>query len=694
MSRVLSRVLTMSLREKALAVVALGLSAHLLLGPVRRGWSQMGTDFPNYYTAAMLVRHGEPLRLFYDWTWFQRQIHYAGIDHQLGGYVPHTPATMLPFVPLTWLPPQNAKRVWLVLELLFLGAVIILLSRLSGLSALEVLVLALLAHAALGTNFLIGQYYIFVLLLLTCAIGLLLRNTEELGGALMGVIFALKLYTAPFLLLFAVRRQWRALLGFVGAVAGIGVLTVAIFGWRGVWYFATTVMLRGLDGSVNDPYNPGWASMTAFLRHVLLSEAELNPHPLTEAPAAFFFLRAFYTLGVLGIALLVLSRGSQKPAHGLAWFTIVLFVLSPNTASYHYILLLVPVALLLKDASRLWGAGLILLYVAVELPLYSWDARFFPKAWLLLALAIYAGSRCWTSFGPQAQVPPRAVIATVAAAAVIASGETMHRMRLFRVEPPQVSSPAVIDAGSNFSAFAAPAMSGLLYQAMSRESYVIRRAGASGSPEFSFDGDVFHPASMRSGETIYFELVSSGESKIIRLRPDNRDASVVVGPEWKPSEPAISPDGSKLAFISGRSLYLWEGDRRLLLASGNASAPAFFPDGMRIAFASGPPGQRAIAAVATSGGDVIRLVRHSGDCTEPAISPDGRMFAFACEETGAEHIWVQELSSGRLRKVTDGSCSNFAPAWSMDSRTIVFASDCRRGLGLSALYQVAVDQHF
>src|SRR5215471_17137816 len=510
---------------------------------------------------------------------------------------------MLPFVPLTWLPPQNAKRVWLVLELLFLGAVIILLSRLSGLSALEVLVLALLAHAALGTNFLIGQYYIFVLLLLTCAIGLLLRNTEELGGALMGVIFALKLYTAPFLLLFAVRRQWRALLGFVGAVAGIGVLTVAIFGWRGVWYFSTTVMSRGLDGSVNDPYNPGWASMTAFLRHSLVAEAELNPHPWTQAPAAFFFLRGLYTLGVLGLALLVLRRHSKEPAQAFAWFTIVLFVLSPNTASYHYILLLVPVALLLKGASRLWGAGLILLYIAVELPLYPWDARFFPKAWLLLALAIYAGSRCWTSFGPQA------VIATVAAILVVAAADTVRRMHDFGIEPPQVAAHATIDAGSNFSSFPAPTASGLAYQAMTWTRYGIRRTGKAGRQEFSFDGDAFHPTATQNGDAIYFELVSDGHSRIARLQPPSSEIAIVVGPEWNPTEPAISPDGTKLAFVSGRSLYVWEGDRHSRVATGEVSAPAFFPDGTRIAFALGRPGQREIVAVPVLGGDAVPLVR-------------------------------------------------------------------------------------
>jgi hypothetical protein len=501
----------------------------------------------------------------------------------------------------------------------------------------------------------------------------------------MGLIFALKLYTAPFLLLFAARRQWRAFWGFVVAVTGLAVLTIAIFGWHAVWFFATTVMPRGLDGSVNDPYNPGWASMTAFLRHTLLTEAELNPHPLTQAPAAFFFLRGLYTLGVLGIALLVLSQRSQKAAHAFAWFMIVLFGLSPNTASYHYILLLVPVALLLKGASRLWGAGLICLYVAVELPLYSWDARYFPKAWLLLALMIYAGSRCWIA------VRPWALFATVAAAAILAGGDAVHRMRVFRMEPPQVNSRVASTIGSNFSSLAALTESGLVYQAMGNESYEVRSTDPSGRQNFSFDGDAFFPAPTRTGESIYFELVAGGHSRIVRLTPATRTVEVVVGPEENPIEPAISPDGTKLVFVSGRSLYIWERERRRRLVSGEVSAPAFFPDGQRVAFAQGSPGQRVIAAVALSGGAVDWLVRDHGDCTNPAISPSGRMLAFACEETGSEHIWIQDLSSGPARRVTNGACTNNAPAWGLDSKSIIFSSDCSRGLGLSALYRVVVE---
>ena len=92
----------------ALAAIGALLAAHLIVVPFRQGWTRMGTDFPNYYTAAVLTLKHEPLRQFYDWVWFQRHIHYAGIEHELGGYVPDTPLTMLPVLPLAAFPPQRA----------------------------------------------------------------------------------------------------------------------------------------------------------------------------------------------------------------------------------------------------------------------------------------------------------------------------------------------------------------------------------------------------------------------------------------------------------------------------------------------------------------------------------------------------------------------------------------------------------
>ena len=73
------------------------------------GWTKPETDFPNYYTAAVLARQGQPLRKFYDWTWFARQMNYAGNDARLGTYSAQTPLTMLPMVGLAGFPPQRAK---------------------------------------------------------------------------------------------------------------------------------------------------------------------------------------------------------------------------------------------------------------------------------------------------------------------------------------------------------------------------------------------------------------------------------------------------------------------------------------------------------------------------------------------------------------------------------------------------------
>src|SRR6516165_10539740 len=96
-----------------------------LAGPFLGGWMNAETDFPNYYPAAVLVREHQPLHRFYDWTWFARQMNYAGNGTQIGAYTPQTPLTMLPMVALAGFPPQTAKRIWLVCDLLFLGATIL-----------------------------------------------------------------------------------------------------------------------------------------------------------------------------------------------------------------------------------------------------------------------------------------------------------------------------------------------------------------------------------------------------------------------------------------------------------------------------------------------------------------------------------------------------------------------------------------
>src|SRR5579859_7368066 len=94
---------TKSLKHRILLLLALTTLLIFLATAFRAGFQRDETDFPNYYTAAVLVRKGEPLHKFYDWTWFAREMDKAGLTQHIGNYTPHTPLTMLPMVALAGL---------------------------------------------------------------------------------------------------------------------------------------------------------------------------------------------------------------------------------------------------------------------------------------------------------------------------------------------------------------------------------------------------------------------------------------------------------------------------------------------------------------------------------------------------------------------------------------------------------------
>ena len=131
----------------------------ILLGTAfRTGWMRAETDFPNYDTAARLAVQHKPLRNYYDWTWFVREMNYAGYGRTIGTYAAQTPLTMLPMMGFTRFAPQTAKRIWLVFNLGFLWASVWLLSRLTRFRVETIWLLAFCGYFSLLTNFRYGQY--------------------------------------------------------------------------------------------------------------------------------------------------------------------------------------------------------------------------------------------------------------------------------------------------------------------------------------------------------------------------------------------------------------------------------------------------------------------------------------------------------------------------------------------------------
>src|ERR1022692_1550181 len=520
-------------------IAALAAIVFLLIPPLYHGWTHVETDFPNYYTAARMFRQRLPLRDLYDWTSFQRQMNYAGWGLQLGGYIPHTPLTALPMVPLAGLAPMTAKRVWLSLSLLFLASAIWMLARLTHLPVAGLIILALAGHNAMAGNFELGQYYCFLLFLMTISFWLLLGRREFSAGLLLGAIFILKLYAGPFLFYFAWKRRWRPLTGMLVAGVALSLCSIAWFGWKDHLFYLTDVLPRAAAGEHMDPYAAGMPTILNMLRHPFEAEPELNPSPLINAQALVFFLQPLVTLAIPVFCLIALPRDKNLTPAELAWFLIMLVLVSPSRAFYVTVILLLPIALLLEKANLRRKVWLIAAYLLVTISLPSAWEPFFPTVWVLLAVYIAFGIPYWRNLRPSI-----AAIAIIVASAISAS----RRMASYHREPPQKFERVAFEKDAVYSATPAVSSDGVVYESIAENRYLLKHWNHGTIESLPFDGQAFRPSVASGGGPIYFELVSGGHSQIMAYDRENNALSQLVSSGFEPTHPSISSDGGLLAF--------------------------------------------------------------------------------------------------------------------------------------------------
>ena len=496
--------------SRTLSLLALGCLLIFLMTGFRRGFESDVTDFPNYYTAAVLVRKHAPLRKFYDWTWFAREMDKVGLGTRIGSYTPQTPLTMLPMVGFAGLSLQRAKQVWLIFNLLFLAITLWMLSRLTGRSVLLLWVVTFFGYYALNANFFLGQYYVFLLLLLTLTVYLLHEDKPWTAGAVTGLAFALKLYGGPYLLLFMAGRKWKAVAGMIATMLGSVGVAVAIFGWVDVRYYLFQLLPRFLDGGAVDPYNVRNQTMSTLLRRCFLAEPQLNPHPWLNSPAAFFFSRTLFSLTVL----LLLYLGTRKMVNverDLAWCVTAVLLLSTNLSSYTFILLLLPVVLLVDSRMPVRSVFLAVSCLLLTLPLYS--PGLFWKMWLLLGLFFVFGWERWTnvSWGSWAFAVPAVLVCS----ALIC----WKQMRSYHEEPGRTAQQLDFHDNSLFSSFPVITSSGLFFQSLDPDHYVIRWLHEQHLDEITSQGNAFHPRALPDGSSIAVEDSFRGKSSMVRFDP-------------------------------------------------------------------------------------------------------------------------------------------------------------------------------
>jgi Tol biopolymer transport system component len=144
--------------------------------------------------------------------------------------------------------------------------------------------------------------------------------------------------------------------------------------------------------------------------------------------------------------------------------------------------------------------------------------------------------------------------------------------------------------------------------------------------------------------------------------------------------PVISPDGSKIAFISNRGgndkIYLMDldggGQHPLTETTEEEDCPSWAPDGTQIIHRKRIGGDMVICAVRIDGTNFKKLADGRVRYRSPRISPDGAKILLNALIGDHFEIWTMDRDGRNPHRIADSINWAMEPSWSPDGKRIVY----------------------
>ncbi len=232
--------------------------------------------------------------------------------------------------------------------------------------------------------------------------------------------------------------------------------------------------------------------------------------------------------------------------------------------------------------------------------------------------------------------------------------------------------------------------------------WLLTRASGAASPALFADGGFLYD-SVDVSRHIYFYW------DLFRRAPGDVGERDDLGPRlttgMRASEPAVSPDGSRVAFTrnAGGTTTLWLADLDTPDGQPFANArelvprprfqqvytPKWSPDGRRIAYSTWTDGgYRDIEIVDVDTGKTTALQHDRWLDTGPVFSPDGKQLFWSSDRGGIANIFVRDLATGATKQVTNVINGAYQPDVSPDGKHLAYVGYTHDGFDL---YEMELD---
>jgi hypothetical protein len=395
-------------------LMLVGVAAYVFHKGVVPALSEIDADFPGYFTAARIVVDGQDTQRLYDDDWFREQIRRYGLESAKnpGKFAPFPPPTALLLVPLARFEPLTALRIVTVVSVLCIICSIYLLARILAWNSVDSALFILSSGLAIIGGLRCGQPYILISTFCILGYYLYLERRPVLAGICLGLFVPIKYFPVIILAYFAFRKEWKVLLGGALAIAGVGLVSIDVLGWKVHEIFFLSVFGNHLTGrlSLQDqavPFTAVYQSFDTLFDRLFVFDPARNPQPLLAAPilrtAGLIAVKGSILLAAVA-ALIKLAREqtSSAAAPSVGILGILLFLIAPATATYTCALLWLPVALLinyfLAIGARMPAYFILGVYALIGFIPYQYAYPFeghggltvlaYPRLYLLLAMFI------------------------------------------------------------------------------------------------------------------------------------------------------------------------------------------------------------------------------------------------------------------------------------------------------------------